>query len=454
MKKVLILGAGRSAAALIDYMSQEGERNDWQVQVVDAAPDIIEQYERKYENVQASQLDVLDDNARENLLQSASLVISMLPARFHIHVAESCIKLKIHLLTASYVDEEVQQLEEQIKKQGLIFLYECGLDPGIDHMSAMQMIDNIRQKGGHVTSFQSFCGGLMAPGSDDNPWRYKFTWNPRNVVLAGKGGTAQYIYKGIYKNIPHHQLFKRLTMVEIPEYGDFESYPNRDSLKYRELYGLYKAETILRGTLRRPGFCSAWHAFVQLGLTDDSYQVRNVENMTYAEFTRSYLPYSKDDLLTNFSRYIGVDISSEVMQRIKWLGILDDKPIRLQKATPAQVMQQLLESRWQARQEDKDMIVMQHQIEYQIKDEHKKITSSLVSTGEIANLSGMAKTVGYPLGIAAKLILQDKIKERGLMIPIHQEIYAPVLEELKKMNIKFIDKEESLTPMSEGQFKS
>ncbi|MDF9800404.1 saccharopine dehydrogenase-like NADP-dependent oxidoreductase [Catalinimonas alkaloidigena] len=448
MKKILILGAGRSAAALIDYLSKEGQKNDWQIQVVDAAPDVIHQYESKYENVKASALDVLDTSARENLMQRANLVISMLPARFHIHAAESCLKLKKHLLTASYVDDEVQQLAGQIKQAGLIFLYECGLDPGIDHMSAMQMIDHIRSQGGHVTSFQSFCGGLMAPGSDDNPWRYKFTWNPRNVVLAGKGGTAQYIYKGIYKNIPHHQLFKRLTMVEIPEFGEFESYPNRDSLNYRELYGLYKAETVLRGTLRRPGFCSAWHAFVQLGLTDDSYLVRNVENMTYAEFTRSYLPYSKDDLLTNFSRYIGVDISSEVMQRIKWLGILDEKPIGLKKATPAQVMQQLLENKWKADQDDEDMIVMQHQLEYQIEDELRKSTSSLVTIGQIATYSAMSKTVGYPLGIVAKLILQNKISERGLMIPVHKEVYQPVLKELELLNIKFIEEEEQLTSAS------
>jgi len=447
MKKILILGAGRSAAALIDYLSQVGQQNGWQIKVVDAAVEIIQLYESRYDNVQASQLNVLDATAREALVKETDLVISMLPARFHIHVAESCLKLNKHLLTASYVDDDVQQLAPKVKEQGLIFLYECGLDPGIDHMSAMQMIDKIRRQNGHVTSFQSFCGGLMAPGSDDNPWRYKFTWNPRNVVLAGKGGTAQYIYHGIYKNIPHHQLFKRLTMVEIPDYGDFESYPNRDSLKYKELYGLHQAATILRGTLRRPGFCSAWHAFVQLGLTDDSYQVRNVENMTYAEFTRSYLPYSKDDLLTNFSRYIGVDISSEVMQRIKWLGILDEKPIGLKKATPAQVMQQLLENKWTAKPTDRDMIVMQHQIEYQVHDELRKLTSSLVTIGEISNLSGMAKTVGYPLGIVAKLILQNKISQRGLMIPVHQEIYEPVLQELSHMNIAFVEQEESLTPV-------
>jgi len=447
MKKILILGAGRSTAALIDYLSREGEQHNWQIQVVDANASIIEQYESRYENVEAAQLDIFNVEARESLMQLADLIISMLPARFHIHVAESCIKLQKHLLTASYVDDAVQQLESQIKEQNLIFLYECGLDPGIDHMSAMKSIDTIRKKGGKVTSFQSFTGGLMAPGSDNNPWRYKFTWNPRNVVLAGSGGTAQYIFKGIYKNIPHHQLFKRLTMVDIPGYGDFESYPNRDSLKYRELYGLYGAETILRGTLRRPGFCPSWHAFVQLGLTDDSYLVSNVENMTYAQFTRSYLPYSKDDLLTNFSRYIGVDISSEIMQRIKWLGLFEEKPIGLKKATPAQVMQHLLESKWQASAGDKDMIVMQHQLAYQLEEEERKITSSLVTEGEIARLSGMAKTVGYPLGIAAKLILQECINQRGLMIPVHAEIYGPVLEELEQLGITFIEEEESLTPM-------
>jgi len=448
MKKILILGAGRSTAALVDYLSQQGQVYQWQIHLVDAAADVLEPYKDRYANVSVNTLDIFDTESQEHQIQSADLIISMLPARFHIHIAASCIKLKKHLLTASYIDEPVQQLETKIKEQDLVFLYECGLDPGIDHMSAMKCLDEIRGAGGQVTSFQSFTGGLMAPGSDDNPWRYKFTWNPRNVVLAGTGGTAQYIYRGIYKNIPHHQLFKRLTMVDIPNYGEFESYPNRDSLKYRELYGLYQAETVLRGTLRRPGFCSAWHAFVQLGLTDDSYLVRNVENMTYAEFTRSYLPYSKDDLLTNFSRYIGADISSETMQRIKWLGLFEDKPIGLKHATPAQVMQHLLENKWKASTEDKDMIVMQHQIEYLLEDEHKKITSSLVTIGEIGNFSGMAKTVGYPLGIAAKLVLQNKIQQRGLMIPVHQEIYEPVLTELAQLGITFTEEEETMASLT------
>ena len=444
MKNITIIGAGRSSAALIDYLSKEGIKNQWEITVVDALPDIVQNFAKMYSNVTALQLDIFDVQARAKLIQQTDLVISMLPASFHIHVANSCLEYKKPLLTASYVDKEIDKLRQQIQDEGLLFLFECGLDPGIDHMSAMQMIDHIGHQGGTVTSFQSFCGGLMAPGSDDNPWRYKFTWNPRNVVLAGKGATAQYIYKGRYKNIPHHQLFKRLTIIEIPGYGEFESYPNRDSLQYKALYGLYDAETILRGTLRRPGYCAAWHTFVQLGLTDDSYSVRNVENMTYADFVKAYLPYSEDDLVTNFCRYVNTDISSEIMQKIRWLGILADKPIGLKEATPAQVVQKILEEKWKAQSEDHDMIVMQHQIEYQLGGAYKRNITSLVTTGEMSGLTAMAKTVGYPLGIAAKLILQNKISSRGLLIPIHPEIYEPILAELQTMGIQFIDSAQAI----------
>lgn len=444
MKHITILGAGRSSAALIQYLSEQSSHHDWKVSVADASAEAVTLLQSQYPTIIAQQLDVLNDAARDTFLGSADLVISMLPARFHIYVVQSCLRLQKHLITASYVSDEVNALRSEIEKQGLIFLYECGLDPGLDHMSAMQMIDQVKADGGKVTCFQSFCGGLMAPGSDNNPWRYKFTWNPRNVVLAGKFGTAQYLYKGRYKNIPHHHVFKRLTAVEVPGYGRFESYPNRDSLKYREMYGLYDAETILRGTLRRPGFCSAWHAFVQLGLTDDSYEVRNLENMTYADFVRAYLPYSEDDLITNFSRYISTDITSETMERISWLGLLDEKPIGLPKGSPADVLQKLLEEKWKAQPTDEDMIVMQHLIEYQLGDEKFQTKSSLVVTGNVAGLSGMAKTVGYPLAIAAKLLLEGKISQRGLLIPVQREIYEPALAELEGMGIRFI---EQTTPL-------
>lgn len=439
MKHLLVIGAGRSSAALIAYLSNEGIRKAWQIIVVDNVPDVVNTYAEMYPNVSAVQADIFDLQTRTRLIQQADLVISMLPARFHIHIATTCLEFSTPLLTASYIDDEVRKLAPQIEEKGLVFLYECGLDPGIDHMSAMQMIDRIHDQGGTITSFQSFCGGLMAPGSDDNPWRYKFTWNPRNVVLAGKGATAQYMYKGHYKNIPHHQLFKRLTIIEIPGYGAFESYPNRDSLHYQDLYGLTTAKTILRGTLRRPGYCAAWHTFVQLGLTDDNYQLRHIDKMTYAEFLKTYLPYSKDDLVTNFCRYVNTDISSEIVQKVRWLGLFDDTPIGLQNATPADVMQKLLENKWKAQPQDQDMIVMQHQLAYEIHGEHKKSTSSLITIGDLSGLTGMAKTVGYPLGIAAKLVLENKISKKGLLIPTIQEIYQPILEELQTLGIQFSD---------------
>lgn len=442
MKHILIIGAGHSSAALIAYLNRESSKNQWEVIVADAMPDTVQHYANIYTYVRALQLDIFNVPAREQFIQQADLVISMLPAHFHIHVAVSCLKFNKPMITASYIDQEVKKLSRQIEDKNLTFLFECGLDPGIDHMSAMQAIDHIQERGGRITSFQSFCGGLMAPGSDDNPWRYKFTWNPRNVVLAGTGGAARYIYKGRYQHIPYHQLFKRLTMVEIPGLGAFESYPNRDSLQYRDLYGLYDASTILRGTLRRPGYCAAWHTFVQLGLTDDTYQVHNVENMTYADFLKTYLPYSEDDLSTNFCRYTNTDISSEIMHKVRWLGIMEERPIGLQQATPAQVMQKLLEEKWKTRPGDKDMIVMQHQMEYELQGERKskkKYISSLAVTGELSGLTAMSMTVGYPLGIAAKLILENKISQKGLMIPVHRAIYQPVLEELAQMGIQFTE---------------
>ncbi|MGB3589628.1 MAG: saccharopine dehydrogenase C-terminal domain-containing protein [Tunicatimonas sp.] len=447
MKQLLILGAGRSATALIQYLCEQSQQYDWQVIVADASEPTVAILKQQYPTIETQQIDVLDEEARNHIIGTADLVISMLPARFHIHVVHSCLALRKHLITASYVSNDVKELQADIKSNDLTFLYECGLDPGLDHMSAMKIIDEVKSQGGTITSFQSSCGGLMAPGSDNNPWRYKFTWNPRNVVLAGKFGTAQYLFRGRHKNIPHHHVFSRISAVEVPGYGRFESYPNRDSLKYRDLYGIHKAETILRGTLRRPGFCAAWNAFVQLGLTDDSYEVWNLGNMTYADFVRAYLPYSEDDLVTNFSRYIGTDVTSELMERIMWLGLLDEKPIGMKKASPADVLQKLLEEKWQTQLQDEDMIVMQHLIGYQLQGEDHLSTSSLVVTGQLDRLSGMAKTVGYPLGIAAKLILNEQVTRRGLLIPIHREIYEPILQELQKFGVNFQEMAHPLTPV-------
>ncbi len=329
-------------------------------------------------------------------------------------------------------------LNEAVKLKKLVFLCECGLDPGIDHMSAMQVIDRIRNEGGQMVSFKSFCGGLVAPASEgDNPWKYKFSWSPRNVVLAGQG-VSQYLDAGQNRYIPYWQLFNNTTSVEIPGYGNFEAYPNRNSIPYQEAYGLQKAETILRGTLRRPGFCAAWQVLIQLGITDDSYYVE-VNKKTYADFMASFLPAGKGTLLERLSQYVGLPINAEPIQKIKWLGILENNPIGLLRATPAQVLQKLLEEKWKMQADDRDLVVMQHQFTYVGDIGTKTIHASLAIEGEDGKHTAMAKTVGLPLGMAAKLVLQDKVPQKGVLLPVYPEIYVPVLSELSKRNVKFIE---------------
>ena len=366
----------------------------------------------------------------------------MIPAHLHIHVAKVCIASNKSFFTASYVSPEIQALDQEAKEKGLLILMESGLDPGIDHMSAMQEIDSIKQQGGQLTLFKSFTGGLIAPECDDNPWNYKFTWNPRNVVLAGQG-TVKFIRNGLYKHITYHNLFKRLETVKIDGYDDFEGYANRDSLKYREIYNLKDIPTLFRGTLRRKGFCEAWDIFVQLGMTDDTYTI-DCSKLTYRDFINSYLVYSDiksvEEKLLDFFR---LQPNNDILPKLKWLGILDKTPINLKEVTPAQILQQLLEEKWQLKPNDKDMVVMQHQFEYILDNKKHFKTSSLVIKGENASETSMAKTVGLPLAISVKLYLQNKIKLTGVHIPILPELYEPILKELTNFDVVFKHKLDS-----------
>jgi saccharopine dehydrogenase-like NADP-dependent oxidoreductase len=333
-------------------------------------------------------------------------------------------------------------LGAQAAAKNLIFLNESGLDPGIDHMSAMQIIDQIRKDGGEITSFKSFCGGLVAPESDNNPWGYKFTWNPRNVILAGQG-TVKYLLEGRYKYLPYHRLFGSSENVDVDGYGHFDAYANRDSLSYRSVYGLENIPTILRGTLRKHGFCNAWNVLVQLGITDDSYLIENVKDLTYAEFISGYLPQKSEhtSLAVHLNNALHQIADSETIRKIKWLGLFDETPIGLDKpSSPAQILQHLLEQKWKLEAGDKDMVVMQHQFEYVLDGKHHKLHSSLVSIGQDETYTAMANTVGLPLGIAAKLILQGKISQRGVLVPVTPEFYEPILAELATFGLTFTEK--------------
>ena len=362
MKNILIIGAGRSATSLIKYLLDKSESEGLFITIGDLSEASAQKFTDGHPNAKGIKLDVFDAPQRSAAIESADLVISMLPARFHIEAAKDCILYKKHLVTASYVNDEMQTLDEAAKANGLVFMNEIGVDPGIDHMSAMQVIDRIREAGGKILMFESFTGGLVAPESDDNLWRYKFTWNPRNVVLAGQGGAAEFIQEGTKKYIPYHRLFRRTEFLDVEGYGRFEALANRNSLKYRSIYGLEDVLTLYRGTMRRLGFSKAWNMFVQLGLTDDSYTIGNAEELSYRDFINLFLTYSPSDSVELKMRYaLKIDQDDLMWDKLLELDIFsNDKKIGLKNPTPAQALQKILEDKWTLKPDDKDMIVMYH----------------------------------------------------------------------------------------------
>lgn len=440
MKNILVIGAGRSASSLIKYLLEHSVKENWTVTVGDVSLELVQQKTNGHPNARAIVFDITNDQQREQEIQRADMVISMLPATMHMNVARDCVRFKKHLTTASYVSKEMADLDTEAKAAGIILMNEVGLDPGIDHASAMKVIDHIHELGGELTSFKSFCGGLVAPESNDNPWGYKFSWNPRNVILAGQG-TAQYIENGEYKYIPYNRLFTQIDTVEVEGYGKFDAYANRDSLSYRKLYNISGIPTMLRGTLRMPGYCKAWNIFVKLGLTDDTYKIEASGTMTYRQLLEAYLPAGKQSVKEKLATFMGNEADNEALSKIEWLDIFGNRKIRLPNASPAQILQDLLEEKWKLQEHDKDMIVMQHQFEYTAKNGSKnKLFSSLAVKGEDQVYTAMAKTVGLPLAIASKLIMQDKIKARGVVIPVTKEIYEPLLAELETLGIVFEEK--------------
>ncbi len=439
MKKILVIGAGRSAVTLIKYLLDHSMQNNWHVTVADFSEDLARKSVGEHINGKAILFNVMDDNQRIFEISNTDIVISMLPASMHFMVANDCVRLKKDLVTASYISKEIAGLDESAKKAGVLLLNEIGLDPGIDHMSAMSVIDGVKEKGGKITSFKSFCGGLVHPDYDNNPWNYKFTWNPRNVVLAGQG-TAQYIKNQKRKYLPYNKLFERTDILNILEAGKFEGYANRDSLIYRDVYGINDIQTLYRGTLRRKGYAQAWNVFVQLGITDDSYNIDNSEFISNREFTDMFLPHYDDlSVEEKVCRQFDLTLDSEIFQKLLWLGLFDDTTIGIKNASPAQFLQAILEQKWALDKGDKDMIVMQHQFEFILHNKEQKLNSSLLVYGDDPTYTAMAKTVGLPVAIATKLILSKKIKSKGVRIPISKDIYMPILKELSENGINFIE---------------
>jgi saccharopine dehydrogenase-like NADP-dependent oxidoreductase len=439
---ILVLGAGRSSSALIQYLLTQASANSWQVVVGDRELSAAAKQIGNHPRARAIPFDIHHKTESENTIREARLVISLLPPHLHPEVARICLDQRKHLLTASYVSDPMSAFHSEARQRDLLFLNECGLDPGIDHMSAMQVIDKIKNTGGQVISFESFTGGLIAPDTDpENPWRYKFTWNPRNVVMAGQG-TARFLQDGKYKFIPYHQLFVRTTPVTVPGFGEFEGYANRDSLKYLETYGLKGIKTMLRGTLRNKYFCRTWNVLVQLGCCDDTYPMEQVEKMTHREFINSFLANHptyevEEKLVHTFS----LKKDGEEIKRLRWSGFFSDEPVGLKSGTPAQILEHILNKKWMLKPGDRDFIVMWHRFVYEKDGARKEIQAHLAVTGEDEVNTAMAKTVGLPLGIAARLIMEGKIKSRGVVIPVLKEFYDPILSALKDSGIVMVERE-------------
>lgn len=435
MKNILLFGAGKSATGLIDYLLANAPKQKWHITVADHDLSLIKSKTGKSYYATAATLDIKDTAARQQLIRDTDLVISLLPAQLHIVIAKDCLECRKDLLTASYIDSEVHALKDEIEKAGLLFLYEMGLDPGIDHMSAMKLIHSIEKKGGQIFSFKSYCGGLISPESNDNPWQYKISWNARNIVMAGSSG-ATYKEKGKIKELNYEQLFDHTKTIQVPGLGKLAYYPNRDSLTYMEAYKLEELATFMRATLRYPDFCEGWNALIKLGLTNDSHKI-DTQDLSYTNWATQAVKEPAGTPEESLAQFLGVSTKSKVIRQLKFLGLLSPDVINLGEQTNAAILQFLAENKLKMEPADKDMIVMMHEIEFERRNMATKMHSYMIVQGDDNIHTAMAKTVGLPLGIIAKLLLQEKITLKGLHIPVTPEIYNPVLKELEEYDIRF-----------------
>ncbi len=432
---ILIIGAGKSATVLIQYLQQKAVENDWYILLADGDAETAKIKWNNAPNGMALGIDIENEVDRQNLVQKAHIVVSMLPAHLHFLVAKDCLTFEKPLFTASYVDDNMRSLAAEIESKQLLFLCEMGLDPGIDHMSAMAIIDEIHSKGGKITSFKSHCGGLVAPESDDNPWHYKISWNPRNIILAGKSG-AIYLENGatVTKNYP--EIFHQTPVVNLPGIGPLAYYPNRNSLSYIDTYHLHGVKDFVRTTLRYPAFCSGWNAIVQLQLTDET-MLEITPNTTVREWFEHHIQQNElSSLLAKLNE------NASIRAQLEFIGLNETTPIPVQFNSNATILQWLLEGKWKLNATDKDLVVMLHEIEYHIGDRQFKLDSSMVLTGDDAIHTAMAKTVGLPLAMGVCAYLKGEIKMTGLHIPIDARIYTPILQHLANEGIVF---QETLT---------
>jgi len=442
MTTILVAGAGKSSIYLIEYLLTHASRNKWKVIVADGDGKAIDEKIGNDRHAEKAVIDITSAAEREPLVKKADIVVSLMPPHLHIHLAKDCLKYKKNLITSSYVSEELKQMDAEVKKAGLMFMCEMGLDPGIDHMTANKIIHSIHRVAGSIYSFKSYCGGLIAPESDDNPWHYKFSWNPRNIVTAGLGG-AKYLSNGKEAMVPYEKIFDNNKKIKVDNLGSLAYYPNRDSLKYLETYEIPDIKTFLRATLRYPAFCRGWQALIQLGLTntEDGFVK---DGQTYLSWLMAHNGLSSGKAIEGaIAEKLGVEKDDKLIGMLRWLGIFDDKALGNGKSSSGDILLTLLLDKWQMEPHDKDMVVMQHEIEYIHREQKTKLTSSMVLIGEGRDHSAMAKTVGLPMGILTKLVLTNKVTPpTGVLIPNMPAVYKLVLAELVQHGIAFADEVE------------
>lgn len=437
MKNILVLGAGLVARPLVRYLL---DQQDFKVIVasrtLEKANALIENHPRG----EAHGLDVTDKNALAQKIPLADLVVSLVPYAYHVTVANLCIEYRKQMVTTSYVSDAMKALDDRAKKAGITILNEIGLDPGIDHMSAMRIIHDIQKNGGQVTSFHSCCGGLPAPEANTNPFGYKFSWSPRGVVLAGRNN-ARYLKDGKIIDIPGEDLFDHHWKLDIEGLGEFETYPNRDSIGYIELYGLSGISTMFRGTIRNVNWCKTWKKIADLGLLDDNKKY-NFAKTTYKKFIRDLISGGDEDVRTSLARFLKLDATSDIIGRIEWLGLLEDKTPKIEEGTALDLLVAVLFEKLQYNDNERDMIVLRHEFDAAYPNGKENVISTLVDYGIPGGDSAMSRTVGLPAAIASRMILQGRINIAGVHIPVLPEIYNPVLDELEQLGIKFAEKKE------------